>query len=59
MAIYHGSGEKCPELRNPRAIKKRAIDAIYPGFLDNPWTFTSEQRGAVAQRHRRSAKGKI
>jgi Protein of unknown function (DUF1838) len=59
IAIYHGSGQKYRKLRDLPEITQRAIDKAYPGFLDDPWTFPSEEWGTVAQMRRLRAEGKI
>lgn len=59
IAIYHGSGQKYRKLRELPAITQRAIDLAYPGFLDDPWKFSGEPWGTVAQMRRLREEGKM
>jgi Protein of unknown function (DUF1838) len=58
-AFYHGSGQKYRRFADMGDITRRAIDAAYPGFLDDPWAYPSEQWGTAAQMRRLRAEGKI
>lgn len=58
-AFYHGSGQKYRRFNDLPAITRRAIDAAYPGFLEDPWGFPSEQWGTAAQMRRLRAEGKL
>lgn len=58
-AIYHGSGQKYRRLADLPDITRRAVDAAYPGFLDDPWEFQSEPWGTAAQMRRLRAEGRM
>lgn len=58
-AFYMGSGGKYRRFADLAPITRRAIDAAYPGFLDVPWAYPSEQWGTAAQMRRLRAEGKM
>ena len=58
-AIYHGSGQKYRSFADLPAITRRAIDLAYPGFLEDPWGYPSEQWGTGAQMRRLRAEGRM
>jgi hypothetical protein len=57
--FWHGFGQKYLRMADIPALNRSAIDAVYPGFLADPWGFPSELWGTAAQLRRLRAEGKL
>jgi hypothetical protein len=55
--IWHGFGQKYRQWSDMPTANRRAVDAAYPGFLDDPWGFPSAAWGTAAQLRRLRAEG--
>lgn len=55
--IWHGFGQKYLSLADIPVVNRRAVDAAYPGFLDDPWGFPSAEWGTAAQLRRLRTQG--
>ena len=58
-AFYMGSGAKYRRFAELAPITRKAIDAAYPGFVEDSWSYPSEQWGTAAQMRRLRAEGKM
>lgn len=57
--LWHGFGQKYARFADLPAANRTPIEAAYPGFLDAPWDFPSEQWGTAAQMRRLRLEGKL
>jgi hypothetical protein len=57
--IWHGFGQKHARLSDLSDAVRAPIEAAYPGFLDDPWTFDSRPWGTAAQLRRLRAEGRL
>lgn len=57
--LWQGFGAKYRTLAEVPAVNRRTIDAVYPGFLDDPWKFPRADWGTAAQLRRLKRAGRI
>lgn len=58
-AIWHGFGQKYASLADLPNVNRRLIEAAYPGFLDDPWSYPHARWGTAAQLRRLRDEGRL
>jgi len=59
QVLWHGFGAKYARLSDVPPRARRAIEASYPGFLEDPWAFDVGSWGTAAQLRRLKDAGQI
>ena len=57
--LWHGFGTKYRTLGEVPAVHRRTIDAVYPGFLQDPFLFPAAEWGTAAQLRRLKRDGRM